>query len=613
MSESTNFSASDYETIPSKSQIVPSDHQLVYRSAQTIRFEIPKFMGFIDPRQTYLKFKVKVKNAPAICRFSNKCGCHGLINNLRITDMNTNLVLENIQSYGELAEKLHYYTENRSIRNKRGLTELLEYDSRDFDGPSYDNYPSRNGDKSQLFNSYETGTQASYSSAGKGITATNTCEVAMRLYSGVLGQLNSKMYPAMLNQGLRVEIDLNTAGKALELWSGAGICEDTGEVSTDLVESCRFGILFADNATSTGTDPIEFLDLYIEKNPGYNQLNFGLTPPTLGPTLEAVQDGCRPIRNQLVGALNLQPGKRLHAFNNASPAVLVDCGIITSVECNSGEDTGALAYVRVNLQANSATGGVALPVADTLQGGSGRDQAGAVGVAKNNTAFIKRTDMFGATANFQPELEITDVEFVVKNATPPSAYIEKFGKQVGTNEGAVYDYYSFSTYRKTVQQAEQVAQIDLPVNNDRATSILSIPVINGQSESVDKNNLASTVDNANTYSFLVNNKLQPTRAVNVGSLSDTQPVASQTALWETEKALSSSRQLVRNLNEPNKNFMFGRALARYGGIFNADGNLSLKVDYKNAPNGPQHNKLFISYVGGFRRLRVGAMGSSVEV
>lgn len=609
MSESTNFSASDYETIPSKSQIVPSDHQLVYRDGQTIRFEIPKFMGFIDPRQTYLKFKVKVKDAPAICRFSNKCSSHGLINNLRITDMNTNLVLENIQSYGELAEKLHYYTENRSIRNKRGLTELLEYDSRDFDGESYDNYPSRNGDKSQLFDSYETGPELRYTSAGKGITATNTCEVAMRLYSGVLGQLNSKMYPAMLNQGLRVEIDLNNAGKCLELWSGAGICEDDGSLASDLVESCRFGILFADNATSTGTDPVEFIDLYIEKNPGFDQEIFNATPPTLGPTQASVADGVRPIRNQLVGALNLQAGKRLTCFNNANPPVAVDCGLITSVECNSGEDTGALAFVRVNLQANSAVGGVALPNADTLQGGAGRDQASAVQDPKNNTAFIKRSDMFNTT----PSLEITDVEFVVKNATPPSAYIEKFAKQAGTNEGAVYDYYSFSTYRNTVQQAEQIAQIDLPANNDRATSIISIPVVNGISESVDQNNLASVTDNAKSYSFLVNNKLQPTRAVDVGSLSDTQPTASQTALWETEKALSSSRQLVRNLNEPHKNFMFGRALARYGGIFNADGNLSLKIEYKNSPNGPQKNKLFISYVGGFRRLRVGAMGSTVEV
>ena len=609
MSESTNFSASEYETIPSKSQIVPSDHQLVYRDGQTIRFEIPKFMGFIDPRQTYLKFKVKVNDAPAICRFSNKCGAHSVINNLRITDMNTNLVLENIQSYAELAEKLHYYTENRSIRNKRGLTELLEYDSRDFDGPSYDNLPSRNGDKSQLFDSYETGQNAQYTSSGKGISQPNTCEVAMRLYSGVLGQMNSKMYPAMLNQGLRVEIDLNDAGKCLEVWSGAGVCEDDGSIATDLVESCRFGVLFADNATSSGAQPLEFIDLYIEENPGFNQDNFNATPPTLGPTQASVADGVRPVRNQLVGALNLQVGKRLHAFDNANPPVLRDCGIISSVECNSGEDTGALAFVRVNLVANSASGGVALPNAQDLQGGAGRDQASAVQDAKNNTAFIKRSDMF----NTQPKLEITDVEFVVKNATPPSNYIEKYAKLTQSNEGAVYDYYSFSTYRNTVQQAEQVAQIDLPVSNDRATSILSIPVRNGIPEAVDQENLKSVTDQANNYSFLVNNKLAPSRAISVSELSATQPTASQTALWETEKALSSSRQLVRNLNRPQDNFLFARALARYGGVFNADGNLSLKVEYNNAPNGPQNNKLFISYVGGFRRLRVGAMGSSVEV
>tara|TARA_R100000231_G_scaffold51578_1_gene43472 strand:- start:3442 stop:5262 length:1821 start_codon:yes stop_codon:yes gene_type:complete len=606
MSESTSFSASEYETIPSKSQIVPSDHQLAYADGQTIRFEIPKFMGFIDPRQTYLKFKVQVKDAPAIVRFSNKAGAHGLIENLRITDMNTNLVLENIQGYSELAEKLHYYTENRSIRNKRGLTELLEYDSRDFDGESYDNLPSRNGDKSQLFDSYETGPNASYTSAGKGVGASNTCEVAMRLYSGVLGQLNSKMYPAMLNQGLRCEIDLCRAGKCLEIWSGAGVCEDDGSISNGisdgLVESCRFGILYADNQLGQGASPLEWLQLYTEVNPGFDQVNFTAGPLLNPPSIDAVNAGMNPVRNQLVGALNLLVGKKIHAFNNANPPVLVDLGTISSVECNAGEDTGAEVFVKVNVTNPNNVN------AQDFHGGAGRDVTGAVQDHRNNTCFIKRSDMFNST----PKLEITDVELVVKNATPPASYIEKFAKQTQTNEGAVYDYYSFSTYRNTVQRAEQVAQIDLPVANDRATSILSLPIINGQPESVDYCNVKTTPDNASSYSYLVNGKLTPSRAISLSSLSNPVPTASQTALWETEKSLASSRQLVRNLNRPQDNFMIGRALARYGGVFNADGNLSLKIEYKNNPS-PNFNKLFMNYVGGFRRLRVGAMGSTVEV
>ena len=130
-----DFVASQYnKTIPSKSTFSPSDHQLEYRDGETIRFEIPAFNAFIDPRQTYLTFKVRVDNAPAVVTFSKKCGIHSLISQIRCYDMNSNLQLETIQNYAELAEKLHYYSENETVRNKRGLTELLEPSSRDFDG-----------------------------------------------------------------------------------------------------------------------------------------------------------------------------------------------------------------------------------------------------------------------------------------------------------------------------------------------------------------------------------------------------------------------------------------------------------------------------------------------
>ena len=56
-----DFTASPYQqTIPSRSTFAPSDHQLSYKSSSTLRFEIPQFLAFIDPRQSYLKFNIKV-------------------------------------------------------------------------------------------------------------------------------------------------------------------------------------------------------------------------------------------------------------------------------------------------------------------------------------------------------------------------------------------------------------------------------------------------------------------------------------------------------------------------------------------------------------------------
>ena len=428
-----DFAASPYQqTIPSKSSYVPSDNQLEYSSGQTLHFQIPNFMGFIDPRQTYLKYKVRVEGAPCLTTFDKKCGIHGLCSQLRLYDATSNLQLETIQSYSTLAQKLHAYSENDTIRNKRGITELVEYTSRRYDGELYDNESARNANNSMLFDNCLTGNSASYNSVGKlqqssilnsdnqflSCPVSNTCEVAQRLYSGVIGELSSKMFPAMLTNGLRMEIDLNDAKRSLQLWSGDGICEaTTGAPSSDIEGSCRFGIIRADNSTGAAGAPLEWVDLYMEKNAGHNQIVAVAAGAGQVPTQPAIDAGVRPVRNQLVGALNLIQGKRLKAFSNAAAPVLQDLGLIARVECNAGENAGGLAYVRVHLYANSATGGAALPNVNTQTGGAGRVAAGTAGVANNNVCFMERTMFFGGEAGATlavPKVVITDVELVVK-------------------------------------------------------------------------------------------------------------------------------------------------------------------------------------------------------
>ncbi len=595
-----DFVASQYnKTIPSKSTFSPSDHQLEYRDGETVRFEIPAFNAFIDPRQTYLTFKVRVDDAPAVVTFSKKCGIHSLISQVRIYDMNSNLQLETIQNYAELAEKLHYYSENHTVRNKRGLTELLEPSSRDFDGTLYDDFPSRNGDKSMLFNSYTTGRQAAYDYSVDTTGSPNTCEVAVQLYSGVLGALSQKMMPAgLLTKGLRVEIDLNSAKKSLELWSGAGVCNDDGSLASDVIESHRFGIQDAVG----GAGAVTSIDLYTEKNPGFNQIIGAAAGAGQVPTQAAIDAGCLPVRNQACGGLNLLVGKTISGFTNANPAVLRDIGTITGVQCNAGENAGGV--VRVRLLVTAAAGAIG----NDFIGGAGRDNAGAAGVAENNTCFIKRTNMFNKT----PRVVLTDVKFVLKTAQPPAGYVEQLAKSTMTEEGAVHDYLTYSCYRNNTTASEQTIQLNMPVINQMATSVLTLCTENGLGEEIFNDNLGTIVDNVDNYNYLVNNKLQPTRKVELGQLSATVPKTEQVALWETEKALGSARCMVRNLEGQEGNLLIGRALAKYGGVYNlqADGNLGLRVEYSTS-SPPQKNKLWINQIASIRRLVVNRNGASI--
>ena len=411
------------------------------------------------------------------------------------------------------------------------------------------------------------------------------------------------MYPTILNGGgLRVEFVLNSAEKCLEMWSGAGVCADNGDLISDLTESCRFGIV---GVQPGGAVEVTALDLYVECQPGRNQVAFS-GAPNQEPTTDAITAGMRLVRNQLVGAMNLIQGKRLHAFDNANPPVLRDCGLIQSVEF-VGNNGGTLAFIRVNLTGAPSAGGPR-PNSDLFIGGAGRSSAGAPQDAKNNTCFIRQSDMLNST----PELSIENVELVLKTAKPPQQYIDNLMKASMSQEGAIHDFLTFSTYRNNVQASEQIAQINIPAQNNMATSILTLPCKNGVANSIIRNNLETVPDNASNYNYLVNGKMQPTRKVDVASLTDTVPKTAQIALWEMEKSLGSAKVLVRNLDHQDKNFMFSRSLAKYGGVFQADGNLQLKVEYKGTPTAPQFNKLFISQIAGLRRMRVSTAGTTVE-
>ena len=124
-----------------------------------------------------------------------------------------------------------------------------------------------------LFDCYQSGNgnfsntdRLPTTTATSGVLAkSNTAEVAQRLYSGILGSPSTKMFPAMLTNGLRVELDLNSARKALQLWSGAGVCLDTGLAPMEAEESCFFGIQSCSGAGGAGA-PLTQLDLYTEKD-----------------------------------------------------------------------------------------------------------------------------------------------------------------------------------------------------------------------------------------------------------------------------------------------------------------------------------------------------------
>ena len=550
----SQFTASPFDTsVESKSTIVPSDRQQKYRDGETIRFEVPEFMSFIDPRQTYLKLKLSIENINNEIRMklNDGVGAQGLINRLRIYDLASTCQIENRENYAEFVNTTNHYTKNESIKAKRALLEGVEETVIFTEG--------------QLFDCYQPVV------AGLGVPQTavvnmneNSLEIAMPLHSGVIGTDNKKLFPVGLVGGLRVEIDLNNSGKILQNFNDIGLASDVGG------KPWANGTLIA---TPAGSATISLYPTDVANVP------FGSA--TNSPA------------NDYDDMSNLKIGATVSGIlTDGTTAVL---GTVLSFERIAQAGTYNDDHMIITLTAPYAPAGVPqqLPV---------WTPAGAEGSVFITTAEYNTT---------LPRVVIEDVELVVKQVQPPASMIKAYEKQLGTKEGVSIDVMTYQTFRNNIQSGESVSQVQIPSYNTRAKGVICLPMDNSEAENLTTNNLLTTIDTLKEYQFYLNGLPQPTRAVPASSLSLLPPTASQIALWEVEKTLATCGKDVRDLSQPWNNFVIGRALARYGGVYDLQevGGISLKQEYTASAI----NKLLLTYVGHLRKLVINAEGKYVEL
>tara|TARA_R110002126_G_scaffold139411_2_gene284140 strand:+ start:124 stop:1626 length:1503 start_codon:yes stop_codon:yes gene_type:complete len=187
----------------SQSTLAPSEYQKRYTAGQIIKFDIPSFYGFIDPRQTFLRMNCAI-NSGLKCRLSKDLGGQALISAIRIYDYANSNLLENIENYGEIVKIMNNFGDNDSLRHQKQLLEGIDTETAT---------GLLNRQEALFFNQYApTSTNTTDIVTDKKVND-NVVQLAMKVHSGILG--GDKVFPISAFGGLRVEIELNTASKAL--------------------------------------------------------------------------------------------------------------------------------------------------------------------------------------------------------------------------------------------------------------------------------------------------------------------------------------------------------------------------------------------------------------
>lgn len=581
---SSFFVADNKIDINQESIAVPSNNGLSYNPGQQIELKIdPAQVKFFQPKNSYLQFNVKLQmpsnSDGEVCKLmlDSHIGAQSLIKEIRIFDGNSNALLEEVVGYNVACGVKYDYHTNDSIKNKRAISEgagnrrvpVGQLGTND----SHQNAP--NNPFTNLRPDEDTTTA---------LTNDNyqNVKVCLPINTGIFQ--NDRVFPTMLTSGLRVSILLEESRVVMRMLEGCMLNRKT--YLNPFIHSQNGCLTSSASATSgqfqSGT---AYTKIFLTQDNGYWDVEN--LPFVVGET---------------IGIYKVPPGSPGHVALTPLPKI-----------------TG-IAY-------NSTTKVVELTTSSFTPGANIETNANA-----SHVIFSMSVDV---PATFNATYQVSDVELVLQSVDMGSNYENDMLRRMREGGTINYDFLSMTNYRYSQLAGDIVANIQLPIENRRMKSVLCIPTdathytmkevltASGTYEEEesgthadyysfqDRCGLVGISDNIQSYQFLYDGRLQPSRLVDCSKTSSKTSI-SQQQLIELEKALSGAGISGQSLLSFNKNFVIGRAVAVQNGIYDGrNRQFALQVNYTGTS--PTKNKLWNNFVFHIRRLIIKGDSISVEV
>ena len=422
MSTLTNDSfwkSDDKIPISQKSVSVPSQNGLEYSGGQRVVIEIPSTVDYIQPKESYLKFDVKLKLPPSTTtdffptylQLDEILGGQSLIKDVRIYSGGAGkILLEEIQDYNVLTNVKYSYETNDVLRAKRALTE----------GSTCHSVKTR----ATMGTSESHKNNVSYNPCfkQKGFGATDvlddnsfqTVKCLLPLHTGLFS--SNKVLPVLLTEGLVLDIILEDATRVMRQLDTARRL--TRFKSKPVFHSVN-GSLNAPNKITAGVAVTSFFVTNDNSIKATTDLPFGI--------------------GENIGFATLADG---------TTDAIADDFIISGIELD-------------------ATGLVKISCSDT---------GGKTGADVDPSLFnVYSQSVEGYASSYSGvSYTVSNVEMILQQLDMPQGYTQKMMSMMKEGGSMNYDFLSFSNFKYSQLASDVVANIRLPLNMSRAKAILSV-------------------------------------------------------------------------------------------------------------------------------------------
>ncbi len=590
---------------------VPSTNGLSYtstagQSGRRVDFEIPPTIKFLDGKNSYLQFEVKVGlpagRTPTRLHLDPFIGGNSVVKNLRAYSGNRSVLLEELSDYNAKVQMQYSYNQDDSMRKMRALKEgclVPTVENRGTLGTSVSN----NIDLSSNPYYKPVGTVPAGRDWG---TADDflTAKLSLPIHSGLFADGGNKIFPVLMTEGLFIEIDLEDPARYLKQLDSVNrnrrIQQNPVFHGID-VGGANLGV---DNATDR-------TEIFLSKSNNMTSV-----------------ENCPFVKGEKIGICNKLNGIQECSLTVGGAVAVQTHPTITNIELDGG-------FVKLTTTAfrNSNVGTGVDATTDNFVVFSAAIDTKRVEVGDLTTQLIAPSTTYPATTT------ISDVQIVCQQVGVDPQYESGMMKKMRDGGTIEIDIPSVTNYKHSLLKTNRNATINVPVSNTRAKSMIIMPTdsttlnpaqliagtqdtyeeeataMDGQLHSI-RSGQVGIIDRLTSYQMVVDSKNVPAQPINVSKINKGVSIAAQ-PLIELEKALNQAGIVPRSFVDYNRNFLIGRAYALNDGVANLNNKSNqIQLFYNETTaagvdQAPEKDKLLFCYVFHLRRISI--KGDSVSV